>query len=551
MAIVLSETGFDPPRPLAVCLINPKFQPSFWGYDFALPLMPGDKRSWVVTGALPALAALAPPHCSVTLIDENVEPIDFAALARFDVIGVTGMIVQGERMKAILAALRALPAWVVAGGPYVSVAEHEFATLCDTRFVGEAEETWPRFLTDLAAGQPVPARYEQAGRTDMRTVPSPRYDLVQADRYLMASLQFSRGCPFMCEFCDIITIFGRRPRLKSVEQMIEEFDGVRRAGFRLCFLVDDNLIGNKAGAKQLLRALCEWQRRHGYPLQLYAEASINLAEDDEMIELMVRANVRQVFIGIESPRAASLAETRKVQNVRGGSLESKVQMIRDGGLVVQAGFIVGFDNDDERIFDDQFDFIQRTGIAQALVAILSPTPTTPLYDRLLVEERLDFADPDVTFLPSRMSRETLKQGYGLLMRRLYAPEAYFERLFQGLASSPAFRHRRAALEADIRAARPGRRPARWLGALAAVRQGTQLWRSLARSGLRRQVGGAYLRAWFRHNAALGAHGLPLGTFVGLCVIHWHFFNIARLPRTGAFGAVQAPRAPAQLLRAGA
>ncbi len=527
-------------RPLSVCVINPRFEPSFWGYDFALPLMPGGKRAWVVTGALPALAALAPPHCTVRLLDENVEPIDFQELARFDVIGVTGMVVQAVRMKEILRVLRPLPGHVVAGGPYVSVAESEFIGLCNSRFVGEAEETWPQFLIDLASGKPVQDRYEQPERTDMRTVPAPRYDLVKSDRYLMASLQFSRGCPFLCEFCDIITIFGRRPRLKAVEQMIAEFDAVRLAGFRLCFLVDDNLIGNKLGAKALLAALHAWQERHGYPLQLYAEASINLAEDPEMIELMVRANLRQVFIGIESPRASSLAETRKVQNIRGDSLAAKVQTIRDGGLVVQAGFIVGFDNDDAGIFDDQFDFIQQTGIAQALVAILSPIPTTPLYDRLIAEGRLDFADPEVTFLPKAMSRETLKTGYGELMRRLYAPEAYFARLFAGFASSPRFRSRRAALDAAVRASRPGR-ARHWLGPIAAAAQAVRLWCAVARAGLRREVGLAYVRSWFRHNRTLGADAIPLAAFVSLCVIHWHFFNVARLPRKGEFGAVLADR----------
>ena len=533
------ETGVDPSplRRLSVCLINPRFQASFWGYDFALPLMPGDKRCWVVTGALPALAALAPAHCTVELLDENVEPIDFDALARFDVIGVTGMIVQDQRMREILAELRRLPGLVVAGGPYVSVAADTFEGLCDVRFVGEAEETWPRFLTDLAAGAPTLARYEQAERTDMRAVPAPRYDLVKADRYLMASLQFSRGCPFTCEFCDIITIFGRRPRLKAVDQMLAEFDGILRAGFRLCFLVDDNLIGNKAEAKKLLAALAGWQAAHGFPLQLFVEASVNLAEDVELIELMVRANVRQVFIGIESPRKESLAETKKIQNIRGDSLQSKIQRIRDGGLVVQAGFIVGFDSDDAAIFQDQFDFIQETGIAQALVAILSPIPTTPLYDRLAAAGRLDPMDRDVAFIPAKMSQAALKAGYQALMLQLYEPDAYFERLFAGYAGSPAFRIRRAQMDA----AACRRRPA-WLAQAAwGVLQAWRLWRDLARARLARRLGGAYLRAWRRLNLPMAVDRMPLAAFVGLCVIHRHFFTIANLPRQGEFGVVRDDR----------
>ena len=393
--------------------------------------MPRDKRCWVVTGALPALAALAPPHCSVTLLDENVEQIDFGLLDRFDVIGVTGMIVQRRRMREILQNLQSLPAMIVVGGPYASVAEDAFAGLCDVTFVGEAEHTWPAFLTALAAGEPTAKRYEQLERTDMRSVPVPRYDLLKADRYQMASLQFSRGCPFLCEFCDIITVFGRKPRAKSPEQMLAECEAVRRAGLRRCFLVDDNFIGNKKEARRLLVTLIAWQLRNNYPLEFYTEASIDLAEYPDLIELMVQANFNQVFIGIESPRAKSLAETRKVQNIRGDSMENKIRRIRDGGLVVQAGFIVGFDSDDESIFDEQFEFIQRTGIAQALVARLSPVPTTPLYARLAAEGRLDFADDEIVFRPMRMSRDALKRGHAELVRRLYEPDSYFGRLFAG------------------------------------------------------------------------------------------------------------------------
>jgi radical SAM superfamily enzyme YgiQ (UPF0313 family) len=531
----LDRVPAERPRRLKVCLINPKFELSYWGYDFALPLMPGDKRCWVVTGALPALAALVPPDCEVELLDENIEPIDYASLRAFDVIGITGMIVQGARMLEILRALKALPALVAVGGPYVSVAEHIFTDLCDARFVGEAEETWPAFLEAVATGDPVTSRYEQAAKTDMRCVPAPRYDLVKARHYMMASLQFSRGCPFLCEFCDIITVFGRRPRLKTPEQMIEEFEAVRRAGFRYCFLVDDNFIGNKREAKVFLRSLIAWQRAHGYPLQLLIEASIDLAEDAELIDLIAEANVRQVFIGIESPRRESLAEIRKVQNIRGDSLEAKIRRIRDGGLVVQAGFIVGFDHDDEAIFDEQFAFIQRTGIAHALVALLAPIPTTPLYERLRAEGRLDFADPDVIYQPKLMSRAALKHGYARLMERLYEPEAYFARLFAGYAGSAAFRHRRAIMDAargrPIFTSRVG----------GAVQYAVLLFRltwTLARARLLGHLGKAYFDAWARRNRPLGNDAIGLGAFLGICVSHWHFYNVAHHARKGDFGTVR-------------
>lgn len=524
------------PKRLSVCLINPRFEPSFWGFEFALPLMPGDKRSWVVTGALPALAALCPPNCEVNLVDENVEEIDFAKLAKFDVIGVTGMVVQQRRMREILLQLRGSSALVVVGGPYVSVAEQVFEDLCDVRFIGEAEETWPEFLNALSRSEPVQSRYEQAHRTDMENVPAPRYDLVKAPRYMMASLQFSRGCPFRCEFCDIITIFGRKPRLKTVAQMLSEFDAIASAGFRACFLVDDNFIGNRVRAKELLKALVDWQRRHRYPLSLFTEVSINLAEDDELIEMMVAANFRQVFIGIESPRMASLQETLKQQNIRGVSLRDKVQRIRDGGLVVQAGFIVGFDNDDPSIFDEQFSFIQEAGIANAMVSVLSPTPTTPLFDRLQVEGRLDFSDPEVIFHPKGMTREVLKSSHRDLTRRLYEPNAYFERLFRGYSSSPAFRQRRAAQDA---LSTPPRIAAAHLRAtMAGLTQALRLARAAARARLLRKLCGAYVAAWFRYNRPLGREAVPFCAFVSVCVTHWHLYNVSRSYSVENFGSIR-------------
>jgi radical SAM superfamily enzyme YgiQ (UPF0313 family) len=330
-------------------------------------------------------------------------------------------------------------------------------------------------------------------------------------------------------------VFGRKPRVKTAAQMIVEFEAVRRAGFQSCFLADDNFIGNKRQAKALLAVLIDWQKGHGYPLQLYTEASINLADDAELITLMAEANFRQVFIGIESPRRESLAETRKVQNIRGDSLEAKIQRIRDGGIVVIAGFIVGFDHDDESIFDEQFDFIQRTGIAQAAVGLLTPIPTTPLYDRLQAEGRLDFADPDVIFRPKLMSRDALKRGYERLLRRLYEPEAYFERLFRGYRGSPAFRRRRAAMDAMVAHRRTlGSRVVRVIGA---ARQALMLAGALARSRLLPRLGGAYLKIWREENRPLGRDAIPFSLFVHLCVMHWHFYNIVRLQRKNGFGAI--------------
>src|SRR5262249_47952054 len=420
------------PRPakavLSVCLINPRFEPSYWGFEYALPLYPGDRRSTMINGALPTVAGLAAGP-DVALIDENVEEIDWAALSRFDVVGVTGMNVQRERQREILERLRAIGTFVVVGGPYVSVKEEAFEGLCDAMFVGEADETWPRFLADFAAGRAVKSRYEQQGRTDMTTLPIPRYDLLRVDRYASGSLQFSRGCPFLCEFCDIIVIYGRVPRTKEPAQVIAELDEMRKAGFFSAMIVDDNFIGNKKHAKELLREIAVWQREHRYPLRLSTEASINLADDPELLELMYQANFRQVFIGVETPRAASLEETKKFQNTRGDSMEAKLARIQRAGLDISAGFIVGFDSDDLAIFEDQYRFIQDNGILLAMVGMLGAIPKTPLYERLQREGRLMEEDPNCNFHPKQMTREELRANYWELVGRLYTPEAFFERYF--------------------------------------------------------------------------------------------------------------------------
>ncbi|AID29824.2 radical SAM superfamily enzyme YgiQ (UPF0313 family) [Mesorhizobium sp. USDA 4775] len=513
------------PRRLRVCLINPRFHPSIWTRDEVLSILPGSKRSWIVTGSLPALAALAPEHCDVVLVDENVEDIDFEQLGDFDIVGVTGMIVQRDRMFEILDRLRDLPVTAVVGGPYVSVAESEFVDRCDVRFIGEAEETWPRFLTAFAQDGVVQRRYEQDAKTNMETVPTPRYDLLKPGRYMVASLQFSRGCPFMCEFCDIITIFGRRPRLKLPAQMVLEFEAIVKAGFSTCFLVDDNFIGNKAKAKELLRVLIDWQRANNYPLIFSTEASINLGDDEEMLDLMRMANFRQVFVGIESPRASSLAETRKVQNVRGDSMLEKLQRIRDKGLVIHAGFIVGFDADDEAIFDEQFEFIQQSGIALVSVAVLCPIPTTPLYDRLQTEGRLDLSDPHVSFHPKNMTREVLKAGYDRLVRRLYQPDAYFDRLVNGYLGSPGFRRSRAS-----QAALAGRKHSS-LSRLAELAGAALMAARLARTIIAKReamsLGSAYVRHWRRNRRLCGQEAISFASFVFLCADHWHFYTVSQ------------------------
>jgi len=513
------------PRSLSICLINPRFEPSFFGREYELPILPGDKRSVMLGCGLPLIAALVPQGHSIVILDENVEEIDFDSLrGAYDVIGVTGMIVQKQRMAEILLELRETGALLCVGGPFITVDAGFFEKLCDVMFIGEADETWPRFLRDLAEGRAVERRYKQEAATDMSSLPTPRFDLARTARYATAAVQFSRGCPFLCEFCDIIVTFGRRPRVKTAQQILDEFDVLLTRGVRHVFLVDDNFIGNKAQAKIALKAIIGWQESHGYPLNLTTEASINLGDEPELLNLMWRAGFRSVFVGIESPRADSLLETRKVQNVRGDSIEAKLDRIREAGMIVQAGFIVGFDNDDERVFDEIFHLAQNAGLGIAAVSILSPIPTTPLHDRLMKAGRLNDEDDLVWFEPLQMSRETLKKGYRELNMRLYSPKAFFERVFGGFERSAAFRDRRTV--AMSRTANPRSTSQRVVEAAAVSLMAWRLARALAVDGQLVAIGGAYVATYLAHTRALGREAMPLGEYIALCVRHWHHFRIA-------------------------
>jgi radical SAM superfamily enzyme YgiQ (UPF0313 family) len=412
-----------------IVLINPRFETSYWGLEHALKFF--GKRANLPVACLPLLAALTPAEHRVTLIDENVEPIDFDRCARADIVGVTGMIVQRQRMRAILVELKRRGCFVVVGGPWVTVQPDYFGALADVVFVGEAEESWPRFLGEWQAGRHA-VRYEQAEKTDMSTVPVPRFDLLKMRHYAASSLQFSRGCPFACEFCDIIVVFGRRPRIKQPEQVIAELEALLALGADSVFIVDDNLIGNKKAIRPVLETVCRWQEQRGYPVIFFTEASIDLADDPELMALMVRANIQAVFIGIETPNEAALRETRKLQNLRrGGTILDKVRRIQNAGMEVWSGMIVGFDSDTPEIFEQQRRFLAESGIVNAMAGMLTAIPRTPLYDRLLREGRLDTGDIQplgTNVLPLQIDREALRDGYLQLMHDLYAPDRYFARL---------------------------------------------------------------------------------------------------------------------------
>ncbi len=504
-----------------IVLINPRFEESFWGMEHALPLF--GKRANLPVASLPLLSALTPAEHQVVLVDENVTPIDFDRVARADIVGLTGMSVQRFRMREILEELRKRGAFVVVGGPWVTVKEDYFADLASVIFVGEAEDTWPRFLTDWQQGRHQP-RYEQSEKTDMTRAPCPRYDQLEARHYMFGSLQISRGCPFQCEFCDIIVTFGRRPRLKSSAQVITELEAMRAIGMEMVFIVDDNLIGNKKAIAPVLRDVGQWQRANGFPFTFFTEASLDLADDPPLMQLMTEANIQAVFVGIESPNAESLRETLKFQNLReGGTMLEKVHAIQSAGMEVWTGMIVGFDHDDETIFDAQIEFVRDARVVHAMLGMLSAIPKTPLYDRLAAENRLDPDDQPAygtNIIPRRLSREALRDGYVRIMQQLYDAKTYFDRTDR-LFLDPTFEYNRA------QRAYWRRHPLAWLTA-----QSKYLIRSAALyHRLMRHVADPELRQEYRSRIAnvwrLRRQPSLLFVYLIKCATHYHYHQLTK------------------------
>lgn len=416
--------------PVRLLLINPRFPESFWSFRWWVDIAPG-KRAINLPLGLATLAALCPSHWRVEIVDENVDslPLDPAV----DLIGVCGMEAQFGRQREILDYYRNKGHSLVVGGSFASLCPEQYAGLADVVVAGEAEYIWAEFCRDFERGEPR-ALYRETGEVNIHDSPPPRYDLLPLEKYTTASMQFSRGCPYRCEFCDIIVMFGRRPRTKTPEQIGRELDLLRARSVHSVFFVDDNLIGNKKEAKGLLRYLIEYQERHDYRFSFGTEASLNLAGDEELLTLFRAANFGFVFIGIESADEASLKETGKTQNLNRDPLES-VRAIYRHGIDVLAGFIVGFDTDTPETFDSQYRFITASGIQVAMVGLLTALPRTPLYARLEQEGRLipqprggDNTKPATNVMPKNMSYEAMVGGYESLFRRLFTDSAIAERI---------------------------------------------------------------------------------------------------------------------------
>ncbi len=421
---------------MKILFVNPRFPNSLWRLTGITDILP--QRCAQTPLGLLTVAALTPPDFDVELQDENVKPLDFETDA--DVVAIACWSIQYGRARRIAEAFRKRGKMVVAGGPYPSLCPERFTDgLFDVVFDGEVEITWPQFCDDLRSGSHQ-ALYKQEGNVDITLSPVPRVDLAPRDDYLYYFLQTTRGCPFKCEFCDIIITDGRVPRTKNVDQVLAEIRAVESVGGIHISFSDANLIGNMRYAEELLTAVAEYGRANNYPINFSAEMTINVAEKPRLLQLLHDANFTSMFLGIESPRVASLTETQKRQNTTSPLMES-IRKIQSHNMAILAGMIVGFDNDDTDIFKEQFDFLQEAGIAFTTSGVLTAIEKTPLYERLEKEGRLipydsaqmkGHGSADLNFVPKLMTVEQVQQGYNWLIRSLYKYENYGARLATGV-----------------------------------------------------------------------------------------------------------------------
>ncbi len=403
---------------------------------------------------LATVAALTPKNWQVEIVDENVESVNFDTDA--DLIGITAFNVQYQRALALAVEFKKRGKHVVFGGPYCSLFPEAFEGKGDYRISGEAEEIWPEFLRDFERGTARELYTANEKKVNLEKSPAPRYDLIRGERYNVHCLQTSRGCPFQCEFCDIIVMDGRVPRIKTVDQVLAEVDHCVRQGAHYVLFGDANFIGNMPFARKLLTALTEYSRKNNYPVEFVCELTINVAHHPDLLELLQAANFYSVFIGIESPRRESLIETKKLQNTRKDIVED-IARIHSYHISVMAGMIVGFDSDDKLIFKEQFDFLRELGIPFTTCGTLTALPNTPLIKRLATEGRLldiewstmnGHGAADCNFVPKQMTPDELRLGYNWLIRCLYRYDSFSERLVTllGRFRNRNPEHKRAALD---------------------------------------------------------------------------------------------------------
>lgn len=413
-----------------ILLINPSVPNTFWSLRKALSFV--SKQALLPPLGLLTVASMLPAGWNKKLIDLNVSNLHDAHIQWADLVFITGMVVQKDSAEQVIDRCHALGKKVAAGGPLFTAFPEAFPTV-DHLVLKEAELTLPAFLQDVQAGCPNPF-YSTRQRPDLETTPLPMWSLIDMNKYALMCVQYSRGCPFNCEFCDVTTLFGHSIRTKSKDQVIGELDDLYEHGWRGdVFFVDDNFIGKKDHLKkELLPAMIEWMEKKKKPFSFNTQCSINLADDPELMELMVRAGFDCVFIGIESPNEENLTECNKVQN-KGRDLAACVRTIQQAGMQVQAGFILGFDHDQPAVFDRLIQFIQSSGIITAMVGLLNAPRGTRLYQRMLRENRIsktptgDNTDYSMNIIP-KMDSEKLLQGYYRVVSTIYSPRYHCQRI---------------------------------------------------------------------------------------------------------------------------
>ncbi len=424
-------------RQVNALMVQPKTPQTFWSHDSALKAA-GFKSVMPPLGLM-TVAAMLPDNFHVTLIDMNVRDLEISDIEPNEIVFLTGMWIHRESFLKVLNMCHELGKTIVAGGPFVQSAygrpgDYLESDKIDHLILYEAENNLPQFLKDYAwrAAKKVYANKDKPG---LELTPPPRFDLINPNDYASMALQFSRGCPFNCEFCDIVQMFGHVPRTKSSVQFMREVEDLHATGYRgRLFIVDDNFIANRKAVKEMLRLLAVWQEEHGYPYMLFTEASIDLAKDDELLDLMTRSGFTSVFVGIESPDSATLRAANKNQNAT-CDMNRAIEKIQRSGIEVMGGFILGFDTDKEDAFDNQLAFIRQNGIAQSMVGLLAAMPNTDLFKRLEREGRIisqdnphsgDNVDTVLNFVPV-MPAEKLVEGYRRVIAQTYSPKNYFAR----------------------------------------------------------------------------------------------------------------------------
>ena len=421
-------------KRIKALMVWPKFPASFWSFAGMMQVL--DEKVLMPPLGLITVAAMCPKEWTIRLIDQQVEEANDHDILWADLVMVSGMKVQRKGLEEILARARRLGRRTIVGGPYASGEPEVLLKLADHVVAGEPDEVFDEIARDFENGT-AKRLYQIEEKPDLTKTPLARFDLLKTEYYASMPIQFSRGCPFQCEFCDIIILYGRKPRAKRPEQVLAELDTLLSLGWeKQVFIVDDNFIGNHKLALDLATELEKWQRAHGFPLAFYTEASMDLARRTALIEAMVKANFLYVFVGIESPAKESLVETKKLQNLTLDPVES-IKILHRSGLWVTGGFILGFDSDPEDIFEQQIRFIERAAIPWAMVNFLHAVPLTPLHDRMrkegrLIEHSVNSSDSTISNFRTILPAEVLVRGFQKTIDSIYEPTKFYERAWRSL-----------------------------------------------------------------------------------------------------------------------